>query len=108
ELKALDLKIDRPGAAGRLQVEGGKFAPDAREATFLIKAPRNAPAGKHRVQVSAGDFKADVTVLVEKAPVVVIKPKEKPKETPKGPKGEPMPRRALFISVNDYLYANPL
>jgi hypothetical protein len=104
ELKALALKIERPGAAGRLQVEGGSFAPTAREATFLIRAPKNAPAGRHLVKVTAGDFKADVTVLVEKAPVVVVKPKE----TPKGPRDELFPRRALFISINDYLYANPL
>src|SRR5207249_8271740 len=30
------------------------------------------------------------------------------KSPPKRPRDEPFPRRALFISVNDYLFANPL
>jgi hypothetical protein len=37
----------------------------------------------------------DETKIVKKGP-------------PKRPKDEPFPRRALFISVNDYLFANPL
>src|SRR5262249_18438851 len=34
--------------------------------------------------------------------------KEQPKRIPRKPGEEVLPRRALFISVNDYLYANPL
>ncbi|MGH7225450.1 MAG: caspase family protein, partial [Gemmataceae bacterium] len=75
------------------------------------KAAIRVRPGTRKIEVKQKGFTLfgeEVEIQDGKRRVLTVRVVPQPPKTPTRPGGNPFPRRALLISVHDYLYANPL